>query len=95
MHKTPAQILANVKQAIRDGYAWPGGYPLYIVMADGEALSLEAARKEWAQVCRDTIDAAKYGTAGWAAAGADVNWEDDDLYCCHTGDKIECAYPED
>lgn len=88
-----SEILAQAKHAIRHKYAWPGGYPLYIIAHDGEALSVEAARAEWAQICRDTIDAEKYGAAGWAIAGADINYEDDNLYCCHTNEKIECAYP--
>ena len=29
------KTLASIKRALRDKYAWPGGYPLYIVMADG------------------------------------------------------------
>ena len=37
-------ILRRVKQAIRQPYAWPGGYPLYVIMADGAALSIEAVR---------------------------------------------------
>jgi hypothetical protein len=43
---TNIQTLASVKRALRDVYAWPGGYPLYIVMADGEALSIAAARAQ-------------------------------------------------
>lgn len=94
-NKSAAEILANAKRAIREVYAWPGGYPMHLVTWDGEALSLEAARAEWAQVCRDTLDAGKYGRGDWAVLGAEINWEDDNLYCCHTGKKIECVYTPD
>lgn len=89
----PAQILKDVKGAIREPYAWPGGYPKYILMADGEALSVEAARENWRRIAGATIG--RQNDGGWQAAGVDVNWEDVDLVCAHTGDKIESAYGED
>jgi hypothetical protein len=88
---TAAQTLRAVKEAIRSKYAWPGGYPLYIVMADGEAMSVESARVEWCQIAHSTIRGER---DGWAAAGAAINWEDGELYCCHSGERIESAYAE-
>jgi len=84
-------VLRKVKEAIRQPYAWPGGYPLYIVMADGEALSIEAAKAEFKLVAYATLFAQR---DGWQAAGVEVNWEDTELYCAHTNDKIESAYGE-
>ena len=57
-------ILRQVKQAIRQPYAWPGGYPLYVVMADGEALSIEAARSEFKLVAYATSVCATRRMAG-------------------------------
>ena len=88
---TPAETLRAVKQAIREPYAWPGGYPLYIVMADGEALSIDSARENWRSICHSTINGFR---DGWQAYGAAVNWEDSDLICAHSGAKIESAYGE-
>jgi hypothetical protein len=85
------KTLASVKRALRDKYAWPGGYPLYIVMADGEALSIDAARAEWRNICYATLHGLR---DGWRAAGVDVNWEDGSLYCAHTGEAIQSAYGE-
>jgi len=85
------KTLASIKRALRDKYAWPGGYPLYIVMADGEALSIDAARAEWRNVCYATLHGLR---DGWQAAGVDVNWEDANLTCAHTGAAIESAYGE-
>ena len=88
---TPAEILREVKSAIREPYAWPGGYPRYILMHDGEALSIEAARDNWKQICLSTIG--QYRDE-WQASGAVINWEDAELTCAHTGELIESAYGE-
>lgn len=93
MPKTPAEILAQVKRAIREKYTFPGGYPLYIQLACGDALSVEAAHAEWGSVCSDTLHSRR-GSDSWAALGAEVNWEDESLTCSHTGELIEAAYPE-
>jgi len=84
-------VLRKVKEAIRNGYAWPGGYPLYIVMEDGEALSIEAAKAEFKLVAHATLFAQR---DGWQAAGVDINYEDTELYCAHTNKQIESAYGE-
>ena len=87
--QSPAESLREVKQAIRQPYAWPGGYPLYITMADGEALSVDSARENWRAICWSTIGQHR---DSWRAFGADINWEDNSLYCAHSGEKIEPAY---
>lgn len=86
------ETLRAVKQAIRQPYAWPGGYPLYIVMADGEALSCEAARTEWRQIVYATLHGLR---DSWRAVGACINWEDGAMYCAHTGKRIPSAYAEE
>jgi hypothetical protein len=91
MDMTNIKTLASVKRALRDVYAWPGGYPLYVVMADGEALSIAAARAEWRNICHSTLHGLR---DGWRAAGVDINWEDSSLYCAHTGEAIQSAYGE-
>lgn len=84
---------ADLKACLRHGpHAWPGGYPLYFICSDGEALSFDACRANVGNVldsilkdCRD----------GWRVVAMDVNWEDSDLTCSHTGKRIESAYGED
>lgn len=88
---TPAETLRAVKRAIREPYAWPGGYPVYVVMHDGAALSCESARKEWRSIVASTLRGSR---DGWRAAGTAINWEDPDLYCDHSGVRIESAYAE-
>ena len=91
MPANAATILRTVKQAIREPYACPGGYPKYIVMADGESLSIATAREHWRSIVHSTLNG--YGD-GWAAYGAEINWESE-LYCAHTGERIESAFGEE
>jgi len=73
----------EVKRALKAGpWAWPGGYPLYFVTRDGAALSFDAMRERFREEAR-------------AVLGVDVNWEDDALFCDHTGKRIPSAYAED
>lgn len=82
----------RIKEIIRSGpFAWPGGYPLYFITSDGEAISFEAVRENWREVCH----AVRNGwDCGWRVVACEVNWENPDLYCIHTGDRIESAYSE-
>jgi hypothetical protein len=93
--KRTNQILDAVRYAARNRYAWPGGYPLVVVMSDGECLCTSCTRKQWRQIVRNTLSSIRKGAdVSWIAAGADVNWENPDLYCAHCGDRIESAYAE-
>ena len=91
--------MANITAAkvflkqLKDGaYAWPGGYPKFFITADGATLSFDAAKEEKAQI----VDALLHGQrqSGWYADAVDINWEDGELYCDHTGQRIESAYAE-
>jgi hypothetical protein len=83
----------DLKNYIRNGkYAWPGGYPMYFVANDGEALSFEAVKENYREIFSATKNKENNG---WRIVGVDVNWEDENLYCSHTGNKIESAYGDD
>lgn len=73
-------------------YAWPGGYPYFYVMDDGEALSVEAANEN-AGLIRDSIIGDLRD--GWHAVELAINWDDTGLYCAHTGQRIAPAYGDD
>ncbi len=72
-------------------YAWPGGYPIYFIASDGEALSFETVQQERDRIM-DSLD--EHSNDGWRVVAADINWEDPDLYCAHSGKRIESAYAE-
>lgn len=75
-------------------WAWPGGYPRYFIMADGEALSFEAAEKNLAEI-ESAMTRNLLIDMQWVVVACEINYEDSDLYCVHTGDKIPSAYGED
>lgn len=84
---------AELKATLRAGpYAWPGGYPLYFVMSDGESLSYESARGE----LRQLLDAFQpQGDSQWRVVGCEINYENLDMVCCHSGEPIPSAYGND
>ena len=82
----------TIRAAVRSKFAWPGGYPLYLVMMDGESLCMDCARQEYRQIA----EAHYHDKRGsWSSIGADVNWEDNFLFCSHCNTRIESAYAED
>lgn len=92
-HATIGNV-ADLKATLRaERFAFPGGYPLHFVTADGAALSFDTVRREF----RLVADAVRRrdNTGGWRVIGCDVNWEDDSLADAHTGEKIESAYGEE
>ena len=85
--------ISDLRKAFRHGpYAWPGGYPCYFVMADGEPLSFKAAKENR----RELLEAltSSHDLNCWRPIGLEVNWEDPDLRCVHSGERIESAYAE-
>ena len=87
--------LREIKQALRQGpYAWPGGYPTYFITSDGAALSHDAVREQWREVVESYLDRLALH-CGWHVTGIEVNYEDANLYCAHTGKRIPSAYAED
>ena len=86
------ESLADVKATLRAGpYAWPGGYPMYLITSDGGALSFKSAREEFHQIAWDWMNLT---ASGWKVVGCEINYEDQDLRCDHSGELIECAYSE-
>lgn len=92
INATQIAILASVKNMARAPYAWPGGYPLYLVTGDGAAICPACARREFAQIARESFD---QSNCGFRAAAVDVNYEDSGLYCDHCNGQIESAYGAD
>ncbi len=83
------QIIVDVKRATTQPYAWPGGYPLFVILNDGAALCTDCAKKELGLIVTSTAQQLR---DGWQAAGVAVNWEDVELTCDHCSQVIECAY---
>lgn len=83
----------ELRATLRAGaYAWPGGYPMYFIASDGAALSFESVRAEYAQVSRAIREGSR---DGWRVIGCEVNYENAELMCEHSGEPIESAYGSD
>ncbi len=79
-------------EALKNGpYAWPGGYPLFFLLSDGETLGFAAAADN-ADEIRWAIE--HQDNSGWCVDAVAINWEDDFMICCHDGDPIPSAYGE-
>ncbi len=88
------KTVSDFRRAYRQGpYAWPGGYPLYFIASDGEAISFKSAREN-RRLILEAIAYADHGS-GFRVMWMDVNWEDPELYCADTGERIPSAYAED
>ena len=91
-HARNVAVAADVKATLRaGGFAWPGGYPLYFVASDGEAMSFDSVRAELCNVLRAVRERSR---DGWRVVGVDVNYEER-LYCAHSGEPIPSAYEEE
>jgi len=85
--------ISDFRKAIRNGpYAWPGGYPLFFIMGDGEALSFKAAKSNRRAMLEALRDKDTRPRDQWLPIACEINWEDQSLFCSHTNDKIEAAY---
>ena len=92
--ETNAKVVRSLelRRAIRAKYAWPGGYPMFVVCTDGGVLCMVCARKEYRYIAHSN----RYDYRdGWRTSGVDINWEDPDLYCDHCSERIESAYADD
>lgn len=85
--------LVATKSLIREPYAWPGGYPKFLIMTDGACLCHKCAKSEFRLICESALTDSR---DGWNPYGEDINWETDSLYCDNCDGCIESAYgPEE
>lgn len=77
---------------LADGRYADGGYPKFWLVSDGETLSYAACLANCGRIARSIRDGSQ---DGWRVVACDVNWEDPEMLCADTGDRIESAYAED
>lgn len=83
---------STLKAFIRsNGFAWPGGYPQALLMADGECIDAQAARENYRQIRRNMKKATRY-SEDWTPVDVFVHWEGEPITCAHSGREIESAY---
>ena len=84
------QVKQQIKEAIRERYAWPGGYPIVFLTSDGATLCAKCCRKEFRQIAWDWT---RKTDTGWFVVAPSINWENDSEECCdHCGMELEAAY---
>lgn len=77
-----------LQQFVRSGgFAWPGGYPCALLMADGEVIDAKAARENYRLIRRKT-------GPDWTPVDVFIHWEGEPLFCAHSGREIPSAYGE-
>ena len=83
-------LIVGIKQVAKDHFAWPGGYPLFLIMSDGECLCAKCTEQNIGLIVANTVSKED---GQWQAIAQDVNWEDESLSCANCNEPIEVAYP--
>lgn len=69
-------------------YAWPGGYPLFYLFADGGLCCPDCANgRNGSEAQTDDPDDKQ-----WHIVACDVHWEGEPIICDHCNGEIESAY---
>lgn len=85
------QLINKLKHAIRNKYAWPGGYALILLMTDGQPICTACGKTEFGNI----LDSTKHQLQdGWQFADVFVNYEDLDCYCAHCSDRLLAEYED-
>jgi len=87
-HHRKIESTQDLKACIRAGeFAWPGGYRLFFITADGGALSFKAVKDNLSSVIysirNDVND-------GWKVTGLDNTelYDEQPLFCDHTNEQL-------
>ena len=82
--------LKELKHLYRNPYAWPGGYPHFLLTSDGGTFCHSCVKSEYREFVQAIHENGAYNT-GWEPEAYAVNWESL-MYCDHCGKQIEAAY---
>ena len=85
------ELLAQVRSYIRAPYVWPGGYPLVLLMDDGEFLCADCARTDYREI---SVSTRHHHGDGYEAIAVEVNWESA-AFCADCGKELERAYEDE
>lgn len=81
--------IAELKDFIRQPYAWPGGYPKMLILGDCETVCPSCAKENYRLISEATRLG---GLKEWAVFGVGVHWEGEAIECAHCGALTESAY---
>lgn len=92
-HHSRIDNVESLKATLRAGeFAWPGGYPLFFLMADNEAMSFDGVRQNLREAFAAFASTDRHEP--WRVVYCKTNYEDSDLVCAQTGERIPSAYAE-
>lgn len=80
------------REILKNGpFAWPGGYPLFGISKDCNAICFDCMEKE-----RERIEKAclLHNDNSWEIIAVEINYEDNLLFCDCCSNRIESAYAE-
>lgn len=75
----------TIKQLVRQGYAWPGGYEIFFNTDDGATLTCAEVRDNWRAVCSAVRNG--YGD-GWRVIGYELACDIDEPILSEYGNWI-------
>lgn len=81
---------SEVKNYLRNPYAWPGGYRLTAYCADGEPLCRSCILANLPEIIRAM--GPDYWHRNWTIAAIDVHWEGPAEQCAHCGVDLPSEY---
>lgn len=91
--KDRIESIRRLHKSLKEGrYSSLGSYPKFYYTKDGDVLSHEAVKENLTQIRRAML---RQDDKNWCIVGVEINWEDPNLYCADTGERIPSAYAED
>jgi hypothetical protein len=88
MHRTCT--IAELKEALRRPFTFPGGYTLGFWCSDGERLCPACIRENFRLVVGEKFR--PHIRDQWRVEWIDVHWEGPDDYCSHCGKALPSEY---
>lgn len=86
--------LARNDDGTLPAYAWPGGYPIFYMTADNAVLCPDCANGKNGSEATETDDGSNE-CKQWLLICAEINYEDEAMYCEHCNVQIQSAYGDD
>ena len=83
------EVLVQVRDFARTPFAFPGGYPKVLIMADSDCLCSKCAKDNYRLISDSTRN---NNRDGWGEHGFDIHWEGEPLVCANCNAEIESAY---
>ena len=86
----------ELKNHVRNPYAWPGGYEKIFVCSDGGTLCAQCVRENFREVLEEVKDTDPHAATGWRVDGVFLDCDtDSEVTCDHCGRVIVEEWKDD